>query len=188
MPIGEQLSAVIPHATHAPPSGPHAETDGTLQLVPEQQPAHVFPQPLHTPALHVSSLGHATHADPPDPHAPALSPLSQLIPLQHPEHDTPSHTQTPPRQCWPSFSRHDVSSHVHAPPTQWRPAPHGAPVPHKHAPVFEQLSEAMGSHATHVAPFTPHVPSDLFWQAPLASQHPVGHVLPSQTHFPATQS
>ena len=38
MPEDEHASAVIPQLTQAAPSGPHAEVDGVVHDVPEQQP------------------------------------------------------------------------------------------------------------------------------------------------------
>jgi hypothetical protein len=62
--------------------------------------------------------------------------------------------QTP---AWQQPLGHDVELHSHAPFTHTVPAPHGAPVPQRHAPDV-QRSEVVGSHGAHAMPPVPHAP------------------------------
>jgi len=57
-------------------------------------------------------------------------------------------------------------------------------VPHRHAPVAEQLSAMVVSQATQVSPSKPHVPNDGgSMHTPLAQQ-PFGHDASLQVHVP----
>jgi hypothetical protein len=99
VPAAVQVSALIPHALHAPPLAPHAVADGVVQVWPEQQPfGQVVPlQFAQDPALQMRPM-QSEHAAPPVPHwLPAL-PGSQVVPLQHPAHDCGSQTHWPPEQ------------------------------------------------------------------------------------------
>jgi hypothetical protein len=70
-----QLSARVgSHAVHEPPPPPHAESEGVLQVLPEQQPdVQVAAQLVQTPAVQLP-LVHAAQAAPPDPQAPRRLP------------------------------------------------------------------------------------------------------------------
>lgn len=81
-------------------------------------------------------------------------------------HEVPSQTQVLATQRWPS---------AHAP----------AALPHRHAPVAEQLSER-ASQATQVEPALPHAASDRVEQV-VPAQQPLGHDVASQVQSPLTQ-
>jgi hypothetical protein len=86
---------------------------------------------------------------------------------QHPfGHETPSHTQLPPVQCWP--------------------AGHAEPAPQAQLPPLEQLSARMLSQVTQAPPPLPQAATEGgLHVAPV--QHPLGQDVPSQMHAPATQ-
>ena len=132
-----------------------------MHAAPEPQvQAPLAEQPSAEPAVH------AAHVCPGGAHA-VVDSVVQTFPVQHPAgHDVASHTQAPPEQC--------------------NPAAQGAPFPHWHDPPAEHVSERTLSHATHVAPDAPQLPSErVLHVAP--SQQPSGHEVESQTHCPARQ-
>lgn len=64
---------------------PHALVDAVLQVEPEQQPAQLALQPLHTPPPQVSPPGQGAQSAPPAPHAELLVPAWQVpSPAQQP--------------------------------------------------------------------------------------------------------
>jgi hypothetical protein len=99
-PAVEQPSAfVMSHPTQTVPPIPQVETEGALQVAPEQQPlGHVVPlQPLQRPAAHVWLPGHVSQLLPPPPQELGLSPARHAPPEQQPSgHDVPSQTQVLP--------------------------------------------------------------------------------------------
>ena len=131
-----QRSERASQAAHEPPDVPHAVTDATMQLEPEQHPVAQFAavQLAHVPALQ-APVAQAEHAVPPVPHAEADVPGMQLVPAQHPAHDVPSQTHAPAAQCCPLA--------------------HAGPLPHRHAPPVHE-SVTCGSHTMHAAPAGPH--------------------------------
>jgi hypothetical protein len=86
---------VQPHVTDVP------HVSGDVHAPPVQ---HGCPLPPHAAQLdpHVVPFAHDTQRVPPVPHAPSLVPLSHVVPLQHPPHDVPSHTQSPSSQRCPA--------------------------------------------------------------------------------------
>jgi hypothetical protein len=100
-PDAEQLSAVIPQLVHAPPAVPQADTEGGVQVGPEQQPVGhvVLLQLRQVPALQAALTGQLWHAPPPDPQALSLLPVSHVEPAQQPPHDVPSQVHCPLTQC-----------------------------------------------------------------------------------------
>ncbi len=192
--------------THAPPLRPQVALPVPgWQLVPSQQPPLQVRPPPHpvpqVPALHASWVGQSAvaphphlppaqacpagaleqslHAAPPVPHVVAPAPVTQSF--------VPTTSQQPPLQAMvvPLTTQELPQEPLvvsHAWPvgqsllwTQWHLPPTQALVP---------------EHGPHAAPLVPQavveVPS---WQAPLASQHPVGHEAGVQegTHAPAVQ-
>jgi len=80
-----------------------------------------------------------------------------------------------------------VASHTHTPGgAQRRPAAHGLPVPHLHAPDVQRSAAA--PHAMHAAPFGPHCAAVRAVTQTLPWQQPFVHVVASQTHWPATHA
>jgi len=169
LPLVAQLSALFTsQATQAPPAVPHAAVPATLQVAPEQQPLAqvVLLQLLHTPAVQVSTPGQTSQIRPALPQAPRSFPDWQSSPEQQPRHEMASQMQLPPMQCWPGAQ--------------------GAPAPQRQAPLAEQLSAPIGSHATQVAPPAPHSVNDrVSHTSPL--QQPLGHEVWSQMQSPDTQ-
>lgn len=153
------------HATHAPPSVPHALAPGLTQLDPEQHPEAqvVALQSEQAPATQTPEA-HVVHALPPLPHAAVVPPGMHSVPAQQPPHEVASQTHAPPTQCWP--------------------AEHAGPAPQAQLPAVQRSADA-GSHATHAAPGAPHVAGALVSQRDPA-QHPA-HELASQTQAPETQ-
>ena len=102
--------------------------------------------------------------------------------VPHVASDAGLHTplaQQPPGQDW--------ASQTHAPLTHLVPAPQGAPLPQRQAPVTGlQLSVCARSQATHAAPARPQLPNVGATQAP-PLQQPLGHDSASHTQLPATQ-
>jgi hypothetical protein len=87
--------------------------------------------------------------------------------------------QQPPGQDW--------ALQTHAPLTHVVPAPQGAPLPQRQAPVKGlQLSARARSQATHVAPPRPQLSNVGATQTP-PLQQPFGHDAASHTQLPATQ-
>jgi hypothetical protein len=210
-PAAEQLSAfVMSQLMHIWPAAAQADAvRGVVQDVPAQQPASqlvalhaqfpdahccpaahaLLPPHAHWPlALQLSAVNasHAPHAVPAGAHA-ATDLTVHVVPEQHPASQL-------------------VASHTQCPPEQRCPAPHAMPVvPQTHRP-FTQLSESSGSHATHIAPLMPQLPTDEVWhwlpaQQPLAQlaalqvQTPPTHAWPSaqgppvpQPHWPASHT
>ena len=111
---------------------------------------------------------HGLHATPPVPQAPLLVPATQFVPEQQPPgQETASQTQLPAKQRFPA-------------------AQAGA-LPHSQPPCVEQPSAVKPSQAMQVPPPAPQVASARAKQAPLA-QHPLGQVVPLQTHVPPEQT
>jgi hypothetical protein len=124
---------------------------------------------VHAPLEEQPSANPAPHAAhvPPGAAQAAMESGVQTFPVQHPVgHEVESHTQVPPEQC--------------------SPRAHGAPVPHWQVPLAEHVSARTVSHATHVAPAAPQVPSARVLQV-VPSQQPSGQDVESQTHWPARQ-
>jgi len=79
-----------------------------------------------------------------------------------------------------------VPSHTQFPSTQWRPSAHASFVPHMQAPSAAQLLAVTELHATHAAPFVPHVVNERTRQV-FPSQQPDGQPTSSHAHDPETQ-
>jgi hypothetical protein len=181
-PVG-QLSHMLPPLPQAPPVLPAWQVLLRQQPVPHETPSHVHcplrhrcpaPQALpvphmHTPAdeqLSADPGVHAAHAVPCPPHAPRDGRVHE-VPSQHPlGHEVASHTQT---SC-----------------AQWRPALHGALLPHLHRPVPEHVLASSGSHAMQLPPPEPQVESECSSQVCAAEQHPLGQLVASHTQSPPT--
>ncbi len=161
VPLAEQLSAPTPQLTHAAPPVPHVNHAGALHVGPEQQPlAHVLAvHPLQMPPEQLWPPGQLWHDAPAAPHALFESPerhVPPMNPVQQPEHERKSQTHRP-------------LSHL-SPPEQ------AVPVPHRQAPLAEQLFAKLGSQATHAAPPVAQVDDDGgLHVAP--EQQPLAHVL-----------
>jgi hypothetical protein len=99
-PAAEQPSAfVMSHPTQTAPAYAQVETEGALQVAPEQQPlGHVvLLQPLQRPAVQVWFGGQVSQLLPPPPHELLVSPARQAPPEQQPSgHEVPSQTQVLP--------------------------------------------------------------------------------------------
>jgi hypothetical protein len=54
----------------------------------------------------------------------------------------------------------EIALHTQEPPMHTWPAAHGEPLPHRHWPCAEQLSDVFGSQAVHAPPLMPHAASD----------------------------
>ncbi len=109
---------------------------------------------------------HATHATPPVPQVIMLEGV-HVLPWQQPV-------------------GHEVALQTHAPPMQACPVAQGGPLPHWHAPVAEQLSARVVSHATHAAPPVPQADKDGGLHVG-PEQHPVVHVVAQPLHAPLLQ-
>ena len=175
-----QLSHMLPPLPHAPAVLPAWHALPKQQPVPHETPSHVqwplrhrVPAPQAGPVpqrqwpaveqLSADPGVHAVQAVPGVPHEASDGNVHD-VPSQHP------------------FGQ-DVASHTHTPCAQCRPALHGTLVPHRQAPVPEQLSARTGSHATQLAPAEPQVDKERSSHVcPL--QHPLGHDVASQTHSP----
>jgi hypothetical protein len=164
-PVGHE--AVL--QTHWPPTHCRPSPQGSFE-------PHLQAPPMQRSALLAS---HAWQVPPLTPGAPQWMKLvcvvSQVEPLmqQPPQPLAPSHTQV-----------------AEAPvPVQRVPVGHGPPVePHTQAPPVHRFATA-GSQVLQVPPGV--VPQlvvlMMVWQVPAASQQPVGHDVPSQTHEPLRQ-
>ncbi len=153
----------VPQSTQADPLPPHAPAcvPGWQTPFTSQQPAQFVPLHTHWPLTQERLFEHAglfphmqcppvhesavvrsqiAHALPPLPHVARVA-CSQAVPLQHPlGHEVAVHWHEPLRHCWP--------------------AGHAGPPPHVHVPC-EQVSVALGSHATQLAPPPPQAPVEL---------------------------
>jgi hypothetical protein len=79
-----------------------------------------------------------------------------------------------------------VASHVQTPLWQRWPGPHGADVPHSHAPDAEHPSLAVVPQSMHVPPFAPQLAAERVVQV-VPLQQPSGHDVASQLQSPSTQ-
>lgn len=96
-----------------------------------------------------------------------MLPAWQKFTMQQPAQEVELHTQLPPTHCWPDWQ--------------------AGPAPQLHAPLAEQLSARIGSHATQVDPAGPQLVTDRVWQAP-PEQQPLGQVCAEQLlQLPALQ-
>ncbi len=168
-PAAEQPSdLVVSQPTQTAPPWPQVDTEGGLQVAPEQHPVGqvALLQPLHRPAVQVWVLGHVSHAPPPPPQELTLSPPRQTPPEQQPSgQEVPSQPQVLPMHLCPRAQ--------------------AEPRPHRQVPAAEQLSARM-SHATQVEPASPQLSNDRVAQvAPW--QHPLGQEVASQMHWPPAQ-
>jgi hypothetical protein len=86
-------AVLVWHAVHVPPAVPQFDTDGTLHVVPAQQPfLHDVASQAHAPAVQCWPVVHAAHAAPPAPHVASDSGW-HVVPEQHPlGHMHPLHT------------------------------------------------------------------------------------------------
>jgi len=175
---------------HALPALPHAlSVLPPWHWLPAQHPdAHEVASHTHPPLRQCWPM---THAAPlPHLHTPAAEQESDS-PVGHAAHAVPGGAQAAREKvvhapCEQQPLVHDVGSQVQTPWEQWRPAPHGGPVPHLHEPLESQVSAAIMSQLTHVAPAAPHAWSDRGSHvAPL--QHPPEHDVASHPlHAPAS--
>jgi hypothetical protein len=188
VPVDEHVSPVSPQSWHAPPPVP--QNDGVCRhAVPLQQP------PGHDAASHVHSPWTQCWPEPqagPDPHAhaPVALQLSVVI-VAHPTHCEPA----PARPQWANDGvvqavplqqppGQDAAVQTQAPSTHCWPAAHVWPsAPHTHSPYWLHVS-AVRSHDWQEA--QPQFASE---RARHSSpwQQPCGHVVTSQTHWPASQ-
>ncbi len=177
------------HIWHIVPPLPHADVlVPASHVLPWQQPLaqlavshthwppeHTWPAaqagPLpqrHAPPAQLSAADwlHVEHTAPEVPHAIVVLPGKHTLPWQQPFAQlVASQTQLPLMQRWP--------------------APHAGPVPQLHTPATQP--SAFRPHAPHAAPAVPHVDVVFpLWHA-FAWQHPVGQLVASHTHWPATQ-
>jgi len=154
-------------ATHAAPPVPQVTVDAVAQVDPEQQPLGqlVVLQSLQTPPAQIRPA-QSWQAAPPAPQALLAVPVKQVVPEQQP-------------------LGHDVRSQTHAPLTQRWPVPHGAPLPHWHAPLAEQRSDA-APQLTQALPVTPQLATAAVLQV-VPLQQPLRHEIASQMHAPPTQ-
>jgi hypothetical protein len=121
VPVAEQLSDRMSHATQVDPASPQLPGARARQVAPLQQPlGHDIESHTHAPPL---QRWPATHAAPtPHAHDPSAPQWSALLP-SHATHAAPLAPQvasagvlhTPPVQ---QPVAHDVASHTHAPPLQ----------------------------------------------------------------------
>lgn len=107
---------------------PASHTPPQPSSCPQAAPAQLGAQPQRPAATapHIRGLAQsppAQHDWPWPPHVPQL-PAPHVDPLQHPEHEAASHTQSPLTQCWPLPQ---VPPPSHTPP-QPSSAPHALPV------------------------------------------------------------
>jgi hypothetical protein len=180
--------AWAPQATQAAPPVPHAPVDGVSQTLPWQQPvgqdvalqtqlppthawptAHCGPLPQEQAPLAQESDrfgSQATQLTPNTPHADCVGVVHVPFEQQPRGQDAALHTQVPPTHAWP--------------------AAHGAPLPHRHCPVAEQLSDVRGSQAVHAPPPMPHAASDLVLHVG-PEQQPLVHVDAHPAQAPETQ-
>jgi hypothetical protein len=168
-PSAPQLSAVSElQALQAAAAVPQAEADGTVQVLPLQQPVAQFARLqllLHTPLVQV-----------PEPQATQVAPAAPQAFFTLPALQAPLAQQ--PAQV--------AGSHSHAPATQCRPVPQAVLPPQVQAPVAEQVSAVFGSHAAQAPPEAPQAANERISQTPLAQQ-PLVHPVASQTQPPLAQ-
>ena len=190
-PVAVHVSEVMPQSWHVDPPSPHwPDVVGVTQVVPEQHPVFwhelesqtqlwltqacplthcAFVPQRQTPVEQLSAnvVMHVKHVAASIPHV-GNGDVSQLFPLQHPSgHDVVSQTQLPPEQSWP--------------------AAHATFVPHRHAPVFEQLSAVVVSHPVQASPPTPQVASVEGSQLAPAQQPPGQFAAVQPVHTPPAQ-
>jgi hypothetical protein len=149
-PAAEHPSPLEPHAVQAPPPTPHADAEGDVHTLLEQQPlGHDAALHTHEPPTHASPAVQA--GPPPHEHEPAVQPsalipqvtqaalpvpqalaegvvhrLPEQQPLGHVVGLHPAHT--PPLQYWVPQSVHAAPPVPHWP---WRlPATHVLPLQH----------------------------------------------------------
>jgi len=118
VPVAEQLSARMSHATQVEPASPHVERDRVLQVLPSQQPLeHELPLHTHWPPSQTCPAAQA--AVPPHAHAPVASHRSALAGSQaaqraafnpHAFSDGATHTL-----LWQQPSAQFFSSHTQTP-------------------------------------------------------------------------
>ena len=191
--------------THFPPWHssplPHAPPDPHEQA-PSEQPSEV-------------AGSHAVHEVPFVPQAPVPVAVTHFAPSQHPDgHDTPSQTQFPLTQCWfaahagpvpheqvPVFEQLSVriGSHIMQPdpPKPQALDERALHVGPEQQPAAHVIAQPLHVPFVHISPFgqlwheeppLPHASPLLpAWHLSLASQQPVGHEVPSQTHWPLRQ-
>jgi hypothetical protein len=190
------VSALIPQGWHWDPWYPQLSVSGVvMQLVPAQHPEHeveshkqVCEELQYCPAPHWAFV--------PQRHTPAVQ-LSAVagVPDVQSAHETPSVPQVVVEEVLqlPDASQHPlghesaVELQTQTLPEQTCPAAQTGPVPQRQAPVLEQWSALVGSHAVQAAPPTPHVASvEVSQLAP--EQHPLGQLAAVQpVHTPPTQ-
>ena len=75
-PVAEHPSALTEsHPTQTAPPTPQVDSEGTLQVAPEQQPPwQLVAQPLQRPSVQACPDGHTSQVFPPVPHELAVSP------------------------------------------------------------------------------------------------------------------
>lgn len=132
-PVSEQQPAqlALSQTQADPPSAPAAQRSPAAHAGPAP---HWQLPPVH--ALVVTGL-QPTQRAPPVPQA-AVEAAWQVSPAQHPAHDSASHWQAPPTQCWPGAQ--------------------AGPKPQAQLPVAAQVSAVTGSQLAHAEPAVPQVP------------------------------
>ena len=185
------LQAYVPQLVQAAPLVPQAVVDlPDLQVEPEQQPdAHEVESQAQVPPVQCCPLAQGDPVPqwqaPSEPQLSApsalqavqVAPLAPQVAKERMRQAVPS--QQPLGQLW--------SSHTQAPETQRWPAPQLGAVPHWHAPVAEQVSALLASHAEHLLPARPQAEREGAAQEPSAAQQPPGQLWPSHTQAPALQ-
>jgi hypothetical protein len=175
---------------HRPPPLPQiVSLVPARQVVPEQQPlGQDVRSQTHAPVTQCCPVPHGA----PRPHAqvPVVEQRSTLVAAQA--------TQAPPpmpqlamagvRQMLPVQQPvlQDNESQTQVPFAQRCPVPHARLAPQAHPPAAVQVSVSAGSQVRHAAPGAPQRASERDTQV-VPSQHPVGHEVALQTHFPVTQ-
>lgn len=167
-PLAHRSARAGSQEIHAEPSLPQAVAVGGLVHVDPEQ--HPLPQVTrlqleHTPLTQMALPGQAVQVPPAVPHSEFVG-LTHRVPEQHPVgQEVPSQTQLPPLQRCPVAQTPPVG-------------------PHTHCPLVVQRSVTVEPHGKHAAPPVPQfarVGGETHW---LLMQHPDGHEVESQTHFP----
>jgi hypothetical protein len=207
-PEQQPLAQVVElHPMHTPPE--HVAPPQFAQAVPAE-PQAVLEFPLRqTPPAEQHPPGHEVESQTHDPLEHSC-PLEQAAPVPqvqeplvlHPSPDVPQPAQAMPGGLQLTTERtvqvepvqhppgHDIALHTQLPAEHTCPLPQDGPLPQTHAPVTEQPSEVMASHATQVAPPTPHVfIAEVVQVVPEEPpQQPLGHDVELHTHTPEEQT
>jgi two-component system phosphate regulon sensor histidine kinase PhoR len=168
LPAAHPSATMGSQATHAAAPAPHAPSEGTVHVGPEQQPPGQLCalQPVQTPPWQLSPAAHGAQAAPPVPHAPSAGTRHWPAAQQPFGHEIPSQRHNPATQCWPLAQ--------------------AGPRPQTQLPAEQPLA-AIGSQVVHAPPPLPQLLVDEASTQVVAAQQPFGHELPSQAQRPPTQ-